>query len=41
MRILKSKEDFSDNQVHNIVRLFNVLPNFPFSTSGTISDYYL
>ena len=29
------------NQFHNIVRLFDVLPNFPFSTSETMGDYYL
>ena len=26
---------------HNILRLFDVLPNFPFPTSKTIRDYYL
>ena len=26
---------------HNILRLFDVLPNFPFTTSERISDYYL
>ena len=29
------------NQFHNILRLFDVLPNFPFTTSETIRDYYL
>ena len=29
------------NQVHNILRLANVLPNFPFTASETIDDYYL
>ena len=29
------------NQFHNILRLFAVLPNFPFTTSETIGDYYL
>ena len=29
------------NQVHNILRLANVLPNFPFTASKTIGDYYL
>ena len=29
------------NQVHNILRLFDVLPNIPFTTSETMSDYYL
>ena len=27
--------------VHNISRLFDVLPNFPFPTSETMGDYYL
>ena len=29
------------NHFHNILRLFDVLPNFPFTTSGTMRDYYL
>ena len=29
------------NQLHNILRLFDVLPNFPFTTSETIGDCYL
>ena len=29
------------NHFHNILRLFDVLPNFPFSTSETMHDYYL
>ena len=29
------------NQFHNILRLFNVLPNFPFTTSETMCDYCL
>ena len=31
----------SYNQMHNILRLFNDLPNFPFTTSETMRDYYL
>ena len=31
----------SDNQFHNILSLFDVLPNFPFNTSETMGDYYL
>ena len=27
-------------QFHNILRLFNVLSNFPFATSETMCDYY-
>ena len=29
------------NQFHNILRLFDVLPNFPLTTSETMGDYYL
>ena len=29
------------NHFHNILRLFSVLPNFPFTTSETIRNYYL
>ena len=29
------------NQLHNILRLFDVLPNFLFTTSETMRDYYL
>ena len=29
------------NHFHNILRLFDVLPNFPFTTSETMWDYYL
>ena len=28
------------NQFHNILRLFDVLPNFPFTTSEMRGDYY-
>ena len=28
------------NHFHNILRLFNVLPNFPFTTSETMRDHY-
>ena len=44
---LISIEDFdpklpqSYNYFHNILRLFDVLPNFPFTTSETMGDYYL
>ena len=31
----------SDNQFYNILRLFDVLPDFPFTTSEAIGDYYL
>ena len=29
------------NQFHNILRLFGVLPNFSFTTSEPICNYYL
>ena len=29
------------NHFHNILRLFDVLPNFLFTTSETMHDYYL
>ena len=29
------------NHFHNILRLFDVLPNFRFTTSETMGDYYL
>ena len=29
------------NHFHNILRLFDVLPNFPFTTSETMRDYHL
>ena len=29
------------NHFHNILRLFDALPNFPFTTSETMRDYYL
>ena len=32
---------YAHNQFHNILRLFGVLPNFPFITSKTMCDYHL
>ena len=29
------------NHFYNIMRLFDDLPNFPFTTSETMCDYYL
>ena len=37
----KRKSNFVDNQFHNTLRLFDVLPNFPITASGTTCDYYL
>ena len=31
IKIKKSKENFSDNPSHNILRPFDFLPNFPFT----------
>ena len=36
----KAKENFANNQFHNILRLVDVLPNFLFSTSGMMGEYY-
>ena len=41
MKIYKAKENFPDNHFNNIFRLFDVLPNFPSTTSETMFDYYL
>ena len=38
---IKAKENFGDSQLHNILRHFDVLPNFPSSTSEAMRDYYL
>ena len=32
---------YNYNHVRNILRLFDVLPNFPCTTSETMRDYYL
>ena len=41
MKTKKTKDSFADNQFHNILRLFDTLPNFPFAASETMSNYYL
>ena len=41
MKIERAKENFADNWIDNIMRLFNVLPNFAFTISKTMADYYL
>ena len=41
MKTQKAKENFADNQSHNILRLFDVLLNFRFTTSEMMGDYYL
>ena len=37
--LVKRSENY--NQFHNILRLFDVLPNFPFTASEMMGDYYL
>ena len=39
MKTQNAKENFSDNLSHNILRLFDVLPNFSFTTSEANRDY--
>ena len=41
VKTLKAKSNFADNNFYSILRLFDVLPNFPFTTSETMRDYYL
>ena len=36
-----SNQVYNYNQFQNILRLFDVLPNFPFTASETMGDYYL
>ena len=35
----KQKKNVADNHFHNVLRLFDVLPNFPFPTSETKHNY--
>ena len=39
MKTKKAKENFADNHFYNILRLFDVLPNLPFTTSEAKRDY--
>ena len=41
LKARNAEEKFLDNQLHNILRLFNVLQIFRFTTSEVIRDYYL
>ena len=41
IKIEKAKYNFSDDHFHNILRLFDVLPNFLFTTSEMMHDYHL
>ena len=37
----KNERAYILQSVHNVLRLFNVLPNFPFTASETMGNYYL
>ena len=39
MKTYKAKENFADNQVQNILRIFDGWANFPFTTTETKRDY--
>ena len=41
IRTLRGKENYADNPGHNIMRIFDLLPNFPFLTSERKPDYYI
>ena len=38
---IKGKNNFADNHFHYMLRLSEVLPSFPFTTSKMMGDYYL
>ena len=38
---IKAKQNFADNHFHNLLRLFDVSPNVPFTISETMCDNYL
>ena len=39
IKTLKAKENLTDNHGHNILRLFDTLPNFLFTTSEAKRHY--
>ena len=39
--IKTNKRKFADNHFHNVLRLLDVLPNYPFTTNETMRNYYL
>ena len=41
IRTLSGKGNYADNSGHNIMRIFDLLPNFPFFTSERKPDYYI
>ena len=40
MKTKHAKENFSENVFHNILRLFDVLPNSPFTSREIVGVYY-
>ena len=38
---IKIERKFGDNHFRNILRLFDILQNFSFTTSETMRNYYL
>ena len=41
MKISKAKQNFTDNHFHNILRLFDVLLNFPLTASQIMRRFFL
>ena len=41
MKTSEAKENWIENQFHNVLRIFGVLPIFPFTTSERMCHYYL
>ena len=39
IKTLKANENFADNHGHNILRAFDTLPNFLFTTSEALKDF--
>ena len=39
-RSMRGTQKVTENAFHSILRLFDVLPNFPFITSETMRDYH-
>ena len=37
----KARGNVANNHFHNILRIFDVLSNFPFTTNETMCNYYL
>ena len=41
METYNAQENFADNHFHNILKLFDVLPNFALTTGEKMRDYHL